>query len=135
MKYKLLKDLPDVKANTVGFVSKDDRVCFERNNIGSTYQDANESYSPYQAYDICFVKNNPGWFEPVIERWRAFENSDFYVVNNYLDVVNFTEEKSHGDNRLFDAGNYFKKRDQAEEASRRFKKVLMDYHKEISNEI
>lgn len=122
MKYKLLKDTPTVKAGMIGEL----KMAFNEEGYVFKKQDGEIFF-----FMKNVVESQPDWFEPVIDRWRAFENSDFYVVNNYLDVVNFTEEKSHGDNRLFDAGNYFKKRDQAEEASRRIKKVLMDYHKEI----
>jgi hypothetical protein len=67
----------------------------------------------------------------LIERWRA-KKGDYFFFINYDGVSNSRDDYFVEDNELYISGNYFKTKDQAKEASRRIKKVLMDYHKEIN---
>ena len=114
MKYKLLKDLPNCKIGTIA----------EVNEYNVAHFDAFNFY-------ISDLKKHTDWFEPVIERWRARNGENYYFVSQ-RSIVDSLEETFHPiDEKHFDFGNYFETRKQAEEASKRIKKVLMDYHKEL----
>lgn len=125
MKYKLLKDTPDVNAGTVGEIQDD---FFHFKNRFGKFNYGNATFHK----DI--VENNPDWFEPVIERWRA-KHEGYYSVQGddciRLDYEIPTHDAIICANRQFDFGNYFRTYEQALEARRRIKKVLMDYHAEI----
>lgn len=117
MKYKILKQLIDCPAWTIsenGFFSD-----------GSNY---------YRFGGTLFsertVKNNPDWFEPVIERWTA-NNEQYYWFNSTLHIESYTDDRSPTDRFHHASGNYFRTKDQAIEASKRINKCLMDYHAEI----
>ncbi len=117
MKYKILKQLIDCPAWTIsenGFFSD-----------GSNY---------YRFGGTLFsertVKNNPDWFEPVIERWRAKKWEEYFYVNADLFITKVVDD-GFGSTQGYLAGNYFKTQEQAEEASKRINKCLMDYHAEI----
>lgn len=123
MKYKILKQLIDCPAWTIsenGFFSD-----------GSNY---------YRFGGTLFtertVKNNPDWFEPVIERWRADAKNDEYISQYYClrscgETFSSNDSRGIYDQKTFDYGNYFRTAEQAEEASKRINKCLMDYHAEI----
>lgn len=109
MKYKLLKDIARYKTGHLFEYNHEQIYIF------------NEWIDP---------KLYPNDFEPVIERWRAGKGDYFFFIN-YDGISNSRDDYFVQDNELYISGNYFKTREQAEEASRRIKKVLMDYHKEI----
>lgn len=111
MKYKLLKDLLKLKS-------------------GYEYP-ANDKGLIYLFNDWIDPSLYQDWFEPVIERWRAGIKESRYFVTSDGGLNSGIECDDEMDDAYFESGNYFKTREQAEEASRRIKKVLMDYHKEI----
>ena len=115
MKYKLLKECFSSEIGEIFYMR--DGYC--ENDIRTI------------KLDPCIIEDNPDWFEPVIERWRARNGENYYFVNQQS-IVDSLEETFHPiDEKHFDFGNYFETRKQAEEASKRIKKVLMDYHKEL----
>lgn len=123
MKYKLLKEYPELEIGAIGEFQ-----------IGYLkYKFDGKCRCVY--IDSHIVEMNPDWFEPVIERWRAkykegyyFIQGDGYIRREY--ELEIPEAIICAD-RQFNCGNYFRTSEQVEEASRRIKKVLMDYHKEI----
>lgn len=120
MKYKLLKEYPRIEIGCIG----------ELNSSANHYRFTGKGFS--LTIDREIVESSPDWFEPVSERWRAIDGGVYYVLSNLFSVAKDVQEhKSLTDMDRFQVGNYFKTREQAEEASRRIKKVLMDYHKEI----
>ncbi len=124
MKYKLLKDTPTVKAGTIGeaYPASSNEYAFKAiANMGDYYVH----------FKKHAVENNPDWFEPVIERWRAESNRYYFIVSHSLEPNMIMDTLLPEHDFQFNTGNYFKQMKQAEEASRRIKKVLMDYHKEI----
>lgn len=122
MGYKILKDTPDVNAGTVGEIQGD---FFHFKNRFGKFNYGNATFHK----DI--VENNPDWFEPVIERWRANKNEYYFFIYHAMTIQTDIDLYLYMDTARFECGNYFKTREQAEEASRRIKKVLMDYHAEI----
>ncbi len=107
MKYKLLKDLPWIKSGAI--LQKDaEGICI------------NEC----QQMDWVFLdpKDYPDWFEPVIQEQE-------YALDYYMSRTTCFVGK---DNLvLLGFENCFRTKAQAEEASNRIKKCLMDYHKEL----
>ena len=61
-------------------------------------------------------------------RWRAKKNEDYYFVDMDLTAANLTETYSSFDNKLWDNLNYFRTKEQAEEAAKRVKETLRKYH-------
>lgn len=64
-------------------------------------------------------------------RWRAKKYENYYYVHMYLTVVNTIETYNTFDNKLWDNSNYFRTKEQAEEAAKRVKEVLRKLHEEI----
>ena len=64
-------------------------------------------------------------------RWREENYGDYYFIDVNLTVKSLDDTYSTFDNKLWDAFNYFKTEEQAEEAARRVREVLRQYHEEI----
>lgn len=65
-------------------------------------------------------------------RWRAKEGGDYYFIDVDLTVKSIDDTYSTFDNKLWDTLNYFRTKEQAEEAAKRMKEVLFKYHEEIT---
>lgn len=64
-------------------------------------------------------------------RWRAKEGEDYYYITGRGHVVGDEEGGLPEDIERYEFGNYFRTREQAEEAVKRVKEVLRKYHEEI----
>lgn len=64
-------------------------------------------------------------------RWRADVWVKYYFVDSLLDVLHIEECWSNICNKHYSARNYFRTEEQAEEAAKRIKEVLFNYHEEI----
>lgn len=64
-------------------------------------------------------------------RWRAKKGGYYYFIDVNLTVKSIDDTYSTFDNELWDAFNYFRTKEQAEEAARRVKETLRKYHEEI----
>lgn len=64
-------------------------------------------------------------------RWRAKKGGDYYFIDVDLTVKSIDDTYSTFDNKLWDALNYFRTKEQAEEAAKRMKEALFKYHEEI----
>ena len=64
-------------------------------------------------------------------RWRAKEGEDYYYITGRGHVVGEEEGGLPEDIERYEFGNYFRTREQAEEAAKRVKEVLHKYHEEI----
>lgn len=64
-------------------------------------------------------------------RWRAKRYETYYFVHMYLSVVDTIETYNSFDDKLWDNFNYFRTKEQAEEAAKRVKETLRKYHEEI----
>ena len=64
-------------------------------------------------------------------RWRAKEGEEYFFIDTDLQVCALFENNETCDDAFYNALNYFRTKEQAEEAARRMKKVLSKYHEEI----
>lgn len=64
-------------------------------------------------------------------RWRADVGVKYYFVDSLLDVLHIKECWSSLCNKHYSARNYFRTEEQAEEAAKRVKETLRNYHEEI----
>lgn len=64
-------------------------------------------------------------------RWRAEEGDGYFYVDNQGRKIAKNEECKFVDEDRFAFGNYFRTKEQAEEAARRVKETLQKYHEEI----
>lgn len=64
-------------------------------------------------------------------RWRAKRCEYYYWIDVNLVIRNINDTYSSFDNKIWDAFNYFRTKEQAEEAAKRMKEVLRKYHDEI----
>ena len=64
-------------------------------------------------------------------RWRAEDGKKYYLVGNQGSVMIDIEGDYCIDEKRHKSGNYFRTKEQAEEAAKRMKEVLSKYHEEI----
>lgn len=64
-------------------------------------------------------------------RWRAGIGEEYFSFDIALRVQQFVEDNDTCDNAFYDALNYFRTKEQTEEAARRVKKTLRKYHEEL----
>jgi hypothetical protein len=115
--YRLLKDLPGVKAGTVYDYESD------YGRYTGADHTMNSSGHELDMIDAIVVENNPEWFEVV--RWKPKDGEEYYFFNdseltiwmgNWLCC--FLDEK-----RWF-VGNCFPTKEEAEQARERVRKAL-----------
>lgn len=64
-------------------------------------------------------------------RWRAKKGENYFLLNRTdFEVDHYYECFDEVDAKLYKYGNYFRTREQAEEAARRMKETLRKYHEE-----
>lgn len=63
--------------------------------------------------------------------WRADAGEEYYFINSSLKVMKIEECWSILCSEHYSANNYFRTKEQAEEAAKRIKEVLFNYHEEI----
>ena len=65
-------------------------------------------------------------------RWRAKEGEHYSLLDRLTFKVDcYTEGFDEIDTKLYNSGNYFRTKEQAEEAAKRVKEVLHKFHEEI----
>lgn len=64
-------------------------------------------------------------------RWRALTHHEYYYVNAKGNISTDEEESHIFDIKKYEFGNYFHTKEQAEEAAKRVKEVLLKYHEEL----
>lgn len=64
-------------------------------------------------------------------RWRAGIDEKYFSFDSALRVQQFIEDNDTCDNAFYDALNYFRTKEQNEEAARRVKETLRKYHEDI----
>lgn len=64
-------------------------------------------------------------------RWRAKKGKEYYYVGNQGSVMIDIEGDYCIDEKRHKSGNYFRTKEQAEEAAKRMEEVLCKYHEEI----
>ena len=64
-------------------------------------------------------------------RWRAKKGKEYYYVGNQGSVMIDIEGDYCIDEKRYKSGNYFRTKEQAEEAAKRMEEVLRKFHEEI----
>ena len=64
-------------------------------------------------------------------RWRAKDGENYYYVGNQGFLIVDTEDSHITDKNRYEFFNYFRTEEQAEEAAKRVKETLRNYHEEI----
>ena len=107
-------------------------------NSDSKWGNANLSYATESEKQQLFAKMKEQGLkwnaeEKRVEkiRWRAKKGGYYYFIDVNLTVKSIDDTYSTFDNELWDAFNYFRTKEQAEEAARRVKETLRKYHEEI----
>jgi hypothetical protein len=59
----------------------------------------------------------------VKKRWRAYYNEEYYFIE-YVEVKTFVEKYDELDDKLYEMGNYFRTREQAESVAKEVKGFL-----------
>jgi hypothetical protein len=134
-KWKLVKDLPFQKADETEWKIKEEK------KTANTFLFEGIEY-PLKLYHFYWdgTWGDPltsGFFEEIKpKKWRAKTGKPYFSINSYAcfeavcDVEGFFLE----DENLWETNNYFRTKEQAEEAANRIKKLLADYQEEISRE-
>jgi hypothetical protein len=82
---------------------------------------------PKSIYPKPYVKPEP-------QRWKPETNQWYYYATKDGDWGKYQYADGSFDCNMYDFGNCFQTREQAQEAARRFRETLLNYHKELSNE-
>ena len=109
-KYRLLKDLPGVKAGTM---FSPDR-CIEADTA-----------------DFTIDLSNRDWFEEIKERWEPQMASNYYWLDEKMIVQKAKNFRTEWDKSLIGLGNCYRTEDIAKGASKHFKDALDGYHELI----
>ena len=117
MKYKLLKDLPWVKAGT---------IC--ENTSNDDFGLRNMWVPDYGNIGI-HVATFSDWFEEVDERWKPKLNSTYFYLNPENEVNVTTWDEYLIDSKRFRFGNCFKTQEKAKQAAEQIKALLKEFHK------
>ncbi len=64
-------------------------------------------------------------------RWRAEIKGEYFSIDTDIQVCKMFEDNEVCDDAFYNAFNYFRTKEQAEEAARRVREVLRQYHEEI----
>ena len=64
-------------------------------------------------------------------RWRAEKGEKYFSIDTDIQVCTFLDKYGVCDDVFYDALNYFHTKKQAEEAAKRVKETLRNYHEEI----
>jgi hypothetical protein len=80
------------------------------------------------------IKEPEPYVKPEPKRWMPEVESLHYYIS-WSGDTEFAHYYDHYDTRrAYDFGNVFQTREQAEEAARRVRELLLNYHKELSND-
>lgn len=77
--YKLLKDLPSIKANTIGKWSNF-AIVFHLNDSDKFFD-----------FTKTFIENNTDWFEPIYEKSQKELIEEIYYIGDIESIINFTK--------------------------------------------
>ena len=132
-KYKLIKDLPFQKADdsewdmigTYGKIKSDYPEPIYFSKEGTSFKWPIDWGDPLTS----------GWFEEVKpKRWRAESGCYYYCI--FATGVRTLAKEVHAisDDQCYETGNYFRTKEQAEEALKRIKKLLAENQEKIYKE-
>ena len=70
-----------------------------------------------------YVKATAEEIKPL--RWRAEKNGSYYIINWAIGVKKLCDDREPSDDKLYNSGNYFRTREEAQEMAEKIKKVLL----------
>lgn len=121
-KYRLLKDLPDLKIGTI----------FKQDECGEKYGYTSDiTAGAIINYTEYYLKLHADWFEPVEERFRAETGGKYFYISGLIRAIGWYEENGNGDKENFTSGNYFR----TEELANKFLKIIAAAAKKFHEEI
>ena len=74
------------------------------------------------------------YVKPEPQRWKPETNQWYYYATKDGDWGKYQYADGSFDCNMYNFGNCFQSREQAQEAARRVRETLLNYHKEISHE-
>lgn len=114
MKYKLLKDLPDIKAGNIGMETVDKWITFGQNVY----------YPNNQTYSLDFVEHHPDWFAPYL--FTTEDGVDVYLKDYFYTLYangKITKDKFD----FFACENYAYKYFSTQEKAEEYLKLLQGF--------
>lgn len=118
--YRLLKDLPGLKAGAI----------FDLHGLGLS---ATLTHGIHKISGFNFLDTD--WFEPVEpERWKPKDGETYYFIYSHGEVQEWEWDGDYYDIERYKLGVCFQTEEQAKEASKRVKKTLLKYQKELMEE-
>lgn len=69
-----------------------------------------------------YVKATAEEIKPL--KWRAEPGGPYYIICTTMDVMRLYDLRESSDNKLYENGNYFRTREEAEEMAKKVKKTL-----------
>lgn len=130
MKYKLLKDLPYIKAGAIYTKKSGEYITTDLDKMW--HKEARQD-----TLKDWVVEDNPDWFAPIPDtpaRWRAEKGENFFCIDELYQVRKNYEYRHGADKNQHESGNYFATREQAEAVASAFKAVLEYVHSPITKE-
>lgn len=111
----------------------------ENGNVWVTALDGSVLCTPYGWVNLDApwmakqkVNRPEPYVKPEPKRWKPKAYECYWTVDND-GLKNFMWKDDYIDCERFAAFNYFQTREQAEEAARRVRETLLNYHKELNN--
>ena len=80
------------------------------------------------------IKQPAPYVKPEPERWKPETNQWYYYATKDGDWGKYQYADGSFDCNMYDFGNCFQTREQAQEAARRVRETLLNYHKELQND-
>jgi|688.fasta_scaffold415672_3 hypothetical protein len=80
------------------------------------------------------IKEPEPYVKPEPQRWKPETNQWYYYLTEYGDIQVTNYSVNEIDGKQYNFGNCFETCAQADEAARRVRELLLNYHKELNNE-
>ena len=103
--------------NNCGYTGKDDNVIYYI--LPSGYIGAVTTNSTQGSYIMATAEE----VKPF--RWRAEPGGAYHIVCTTMDVMRLYDIRESSDNKLYENGNYFRTKEEAERAAEKIKKILL----------
>ena len=115
-----------------------DKHLVTNNTLNSRWGNSDLTYATEEEKQLLFDKMKEQGLQWNAEekrvetiRWRAKGKEIYYYVGCNMEVYKFSPSTSEDEEDDFNSYNYFRIKEQAEEAARRMKEVLFQYHEEM----
>jgi hypothetical protein len=68
-----------------------------------------------------------------VKKWRAKYGYRYYYIDNIFEINTYVETFSRIDNKMYEALNYFRTKEEAEEYAEYLKKCSLEWHEKRGN--